>query len=361
MKGSIYQMKKRFLSLILAIVMAITVLPNIAVQAQDNSTIWDGSIATNYDSGSGTESDPYIIKTAAQLAYLAQQVSKGETYEKTYFVLGADIVLNDISNYDNWNKEKPNNKWLPIGYTDWVRDGDSSLGSRHPFCGFFDGNNHNIIGLYINAENKDVGLFGCTGGASIKNVSVVKSYICISSTQSSSMAGGIIGYAYNWLTADNCISYCKIDSFAEASCSNRIGGIVGSISTESTKDSMLEHCANYGNIYGDDENGYDSSLGGIVGQIGTTGNVFKIDQCHNCGNISLKYLKYDTENGSNYRGYVGGIIGACLRYSGSSHTINNSFNSGKINITGNDNVNCFVGGIVGRSASYNTTNYIEKC
>ena len=41
--------------------------------------LWDGSAATSFASGSGTEADPYIIETAAQLAFLASSVNSGTT------------------------------------------------------------------------------------------------------------------------------------------------------------------------------------------------------------------------------------------------------------------------------------------
>ena len=57
---------------------------------------WDGSIATAFAGGTGTESDPYQIANGAQLAYLASSVNSGETYEDKYFVLTANINLNGL-------------------------------------------------------------------------------------------------------------------------------------------------------------------------------------------------------------------------------------------------------------------------
>ena len=92
-------MKKRIGSLLLILALCFTLLPT-AVLAADST--WDGSIATAFAGGTGTESDPYQIADGAQLAYLASEVNNGRAYENSYFVLTADIDLN-------------NKDWTPIG------------------------------------------------------------------------------------------------------------------------------------------------------------------------------------------------------------------------------------------------------
>lgn len=67
--------------------------------------VWDGKVATGYSGGSGTETDPYIIETARQLAYLIKHDvvdSAGATNGK-YYKLAADIYLNDVTDPD-WKK-----------------------------------------------------------------------------------------------------------------------------------------------------------------------------------------------------------------------------------------------------------------
>lgn len=66
-------MKKRLLSALLALCMALTLLPTAVFSAVDSGafSIWDGSVADNYAGGSGTSDDPYQIATAEQLAKLA--------------------------------------------------------------------------------------------------------------------------------------------------------------------------------------------------------------------------------------------------------------------------------------------------
>lgn len=92
-------MKKRIVSAVMALILCLTLLPTAALAADG---AWDGSIATAFAGGSGTENDPYQIDDGAQLAYLASEVNKGQPYENSYFVLTADI---DLANHD----------WTPIG------------------------------------------------------------------------------------------------------------------------------------------------------------------------------------------------------------------------------------------------------
>ena len=54
-------------------------LPSLArynnrVEINEIST-WDGSVATSYNSGSGSENDPYIISNASEFAYFIKMYS----------------------------------------------------------------------------------------------------------------------------------------------------------------------------------------------------------------------------------------------------------------------------------------------
>lgn len=100
---------------------------------------WDGTAAAGFESGTGDSSDPYIIKTAEQLAFLAKQVNGGETYRGKYFQLEADLDLSG-------------SEWTPIG-TETV-----------PFSGKFSGNGHVLTNVKISAAGDYIGLFGYNTG-----------------------------------------------------------------------------------------------------------------------------------------------------------------------------------------------------
>ncbi|MGM9641663.1 MAG: hypothetical protein ACI3XI_00495, partial [Eubacteriales bacterium] len=108
--------------------------------------VWDGTTASSFSSGSGLENDPYIIKTGAELDYLAASCKGGETYAGTYFRLEADI---------DW----AGNVWTPIGYN-----------TKSVFSGHFDGNGQTIYNLECFDEY--AGIFGCIKEGSVKNLKV---------------------------------------------------------------------------------------------------------------------------------------------------------------------------------------------
>ena len=101
--------------------------------------------ATAFAGGDGTEANPYQISTAAELALLQEKiVAEWEEFRQdcaeAYYILTADIALNDTSDFDNWENEAPEYSWMPIG-SDTIT-----------FKGVFDGNGHTVSGLYINTN-----------------------------------------------------------------------------------------------------------------------------------------------------------------------------------------------------------------
>ena len=73
---------------------------------------WDGTVASSFARGTGTEVDPYIIETPQQLAYLASTVNAGTVYEMNYFELANDLDLGGVQAADGtWSGQQ----WTPIG------------------------------------------------------------------------------------------------------------------------------------------------------------------------------------------------------------------------------------------------------
>ena len=54
---------------------------------------WDGTSSEIWTQGTGTESDPFLIETPANLAYLSAQVKGGELYTGKYFLQTDDFDL----------------------------------------------------------------------------------------------------------------------------------------------------------------------------------------------------------------------------------------------------------------------------
>lgn len=313
-------MKKRFLSIILVLALCLTMLPTAAFAEGTASAAWDG-VTTTKPSGSGSsESDPYLISNAAELAWLATIIPTSD-YDKYYVKLTADIVLNDGTFDANGSFTKTGesttstpNGWTPI-----------SAAHRAAWC--VDGNNKSISGLYINSSNQeDVGLFAYLyGGSYIRNLTIKNSYVCLMHSENHNGSVGIFaGHSYNteytncvgennilstdcyltggivgWANYDTFNSMHTSGSIKSTKSKSMVGGLVG----RASNDIIFKNCWNETNIENAKEN-YTAS-GGLVGD--TDGSV-----CfYNCANLG-------SLNGGSR---MGGIVG----YGGSGVIIKNCY------------------------------------
>ena len=280
------------------------------------TSVWDGS-ASAWSKGDGTKDNPFLIESAAHLAYLSQQTAMSQTYDGHYFRLETDIDLN-------------NRAWIPVG-------GRNMQGneSGYPFRGVFDGNNKTVSNLSVNFPNqKCIGLFGSLYGATIKNLNISGNISYIGKEYFGAIAGDI----------DQCqIINCSNQSNIIVNDGGFIGGIVGR-----ANDSFFWKCSNNGNISG------TSRIAGIVGDAGDC----IINDCNNKGQISAEHTTGGIggyvgditfincyNNGSveatTTNGGCGGIAGSIYQSSSSLCTITNCYNTGTL--TGIKDV----GGIVG--------------
>lgn len=189
--------------------------------------------------GDGSQSNPWKVKTVADLRYIALTTTAANSYVGKYFELTSDIDFTSFSGH-----------WFPIGLTDAA-----------PFQGNFSGNGYKIIGLNQDFSGAlGAGLFGFTGASSTLSGITMTG---ISYSGCGKYLGGIVGYAKGK------IENCKVDGSINAT-SNEIGGVAG-YSTSSITTSSFD-----GYIYG----GID--MGGIVAY--TTGT---ITDCHVNANIYL--------------------------------------------------------------------------
>lgn len=203
------------------------------------SAAWDGTAAAGFESGTGDSSDPYIIKTAEQLAFLAKQVNGGETYQGKYFQLEADLDLSG-------------SEWTPIG-TETV-----------PFSGKFSGNGHVLTNVKISAAGDYIGLFGYNTGTI--------TYVGIESGEISggNCTGSICGL--NAGTITGCYNNAPVTGKESA------GGVCG----ESTDGSTLANCYNTGMLIG------DSVVGGICGSVESSADVSSsFSMAEICGNSEI--------------------------------------------------------------------------
>lgn len=176
-------------------------------EAEIDETSWDGrTIATSFESGTGTETDPFIIAKASQLAYLAQSVNSGESYSGKYFRQTSNLSLS-------------NEPWTPIG--------DNS----HPFSGNFDGDGNAIRALSIIAETavKYSGLFGYAQNGSIKNLRMESASISINNTEGKGTYAALLCGAASKVS----VSGCSVEGEVIAPMTSLVGGIIGDFVDES--------------------------------------------------------------------------------------------------------------------------------
>ena len=232
--------------------------------------------------GSGTASDPFVITTASDLAFMAQRVNAGNLlYTHAHYRLANDI---DLSAYGaNWNEGRG---WIPIGV------GLVTLGNMNipgVFRGSFDGENNAITGLYMNYRDTvggtitSVGLFGNSSGV-VKNLSVYGSVV-------SGIAVGGLGTAgiVGNLERGEVINSHFEGVVTRFNWGTRTGGVVGRMYRGTVRNSSsagrVESFGAIGNIGG-------SLVGGVV------------------GDSSMSVIKYNSSTAFVVGGReVGGIIG----------------------------------------------------
>ncbi len=165
------------------VTVALATFSEVALVANTENA-WNGSVATGFAGGDGTEENPYIIANADQLAYLGDRVSNDNAnYGDKHYKLIADINIGGSDNYTNNGVV-----WYPIGYQK-LGEGANKAGETEwytyggAFRGVFDGMGHTVTGIYqttwVMDGNYDygyykaaMGLFGYVYDGTIKNLTV---------------------------------------------------------------------------------------------------------------------------------------------------------------------------------------------
>ena len=236
-------MKKKVLSLLLTLCLVMTFVPMAAFAAE----------APLFSGGTGTQQDPWLITSQADLIALAEFLNSGnaETFDTEnagvgnchgyYFKQTADIDLTGVT-------------WEPIGYS----------GGGYYFAGNYDGDGHTISNATSTGKNDadgfaTAGIFGWVAFGSVENLHVKNANFVATGHNEYSYVGGIAGLCYG-----SSIKNCSVvDSSLESRRDNNnncAGSIVG-YSTGGT----FEKCAAENNqvktmCYG----------GGFVGEVDDT-------------------------------------------------------------------------------------------
>ena len=273
--------------------------------------IIQGAGKTPYSGGSGTEEDPFLISTYADLLELSEM---SHDWDK-YFLQTHDIDASgsdslDIGDYDG-DPGTPEEAmgFSPIG--DSPTEGDRQLVA---FSGAYDGDHHIISNLYIyRPYEKMVGLFGYvkdvsrTHKTAIKNVRLHDVFI-----YGGTYIGGLVGW-----NLDAVIDSCEVSGSINT-INGTGGGLVG------FNQDKISHChaqCDVSTITAGGLVGYDE-FGQII-DCSASGNIFSIDAV------------------------AGGLVGSAYQ-----STISNSFSNCSVGGF------TFTGGLVGR-ITYKTD--IQNC
>ena len=330
---------------------------------------WDGNCDLDvaeltpsniFDGGSGTESDPYQVKTAEQLSCFAKSVNNGTTYEGQYIKQTKNIKLNDHL-IDQVIAGDLSNAHV------WISAGDYRLDPAPYFAGTYDGDDKIISGLYITDDSVSPyqygnykGLFGYAVNATFKNMELSDVYM-INTTGNYGYTGALLGYGYKNLTLDNIKTYgagnLKGNSAGIVSYfnGNREGGFTlnrvennidlyfsesGSgiiyyaegIPSSTTPNVVIKNTKNNGNFYY--TSGSSSMFGGILGRLNGSPNVL-VANSGNTGNFT-----FDERIGSMF----GGIGG---EWNSTKITLENCYNTGNFTNTGATFSGGIMGGLIG--------------
>ena len=317
-------MKKKLLSLLLALCLVMALVPMTAfAEDAQNINVWDGSTAAAFAGGTGTAENPYQIANGAELAYLASSVNSGETYEDKYFVLTANISLNGLP-------------WTPIAnsFSDALFGG----ADYRIFAGNFDGKGYTISNVSIGSETtpfeSDVfGLFGATGGK-ISNLNLdtvsIHGVAKIASGYVVGIAGGLVGSSAG--SIENChVTGLAMDMSAPSNgyaAAYWVGGLVGALDGSQ----LINECSVSGSIT---EKAGKGSIGGLIGELGKAAKI-----TYSRSDVTVN-VKADSRGGAN----VGGFIGKGNGKTDAETIIRNCYATG--NVTGGAYTGGFAGGLWG--------------
>jgi len=346
-----------------------------------NDDNWDEPL---FWGGDGTQTNPYIIKTAYHLRNV-KVVMDADPTTGLYFLLDNDIDL-ESAVWEQVNQVSPHT----------------------PYTIYFDGNNHtisnfsiaqNTMGLSsffgeIGGEVKDLAfsnatietggsngsagvLCGIANGLTVTNVDATNVDITITNNCGETTGvGGLIGYAVNSTISGCDLTGCDID--LNSTDTQNVGGLIGRLRAEassvtgcSVSDATIVACYCAGGLIGkvgcttgpvdikgnttsgmtvsfrDSESGSKQGAGGLIGLIEATGdpavtvNVGDASNANTVTNITIDQTQ----------GYVGGVVGNIMD---GNVTITKATVDGNIATTG-----YYAAGVLGRSSKPVSISYCD--
>ena len=266
--------------------------------------------------GEGTQENPWLIRSAADLAQLSANVrldSKDTTYGGKFFRLTCDIDL----------KGHP---WLGIGGAKFDTDslGTGGTGLTY-FAGNFDGDYHRIYNLNVATVGKtsggvektlhQQGLFGYILGARITNLGIESG---TADFVNSNRSGALVGVARCGFLIENCYNKANVTLTSDWK-KIQVGGMIGH---------AADPWSNANNTESETEGVYREKT---------------IRNCYNLGSLTVHLKQTATDNEFRLGGFVG-------NYVGDAPTLDGVWQLGDVTVVSESVVNTkdhYIGGVVG--------------
>ena len=268
-------MKKKLLSLLLALFLVMALVPMTAFAKGTSVDNWDGTADVSWYTDHETDTE-YHFTTAEQLAGLAQLVN-----DKT-----ASVSFKEKTIYLDNDLDLSGCQWTPIG--------NGSNFGRY-FAGTFDGQYHKITNLHHHSTGDKLirnGLFGVVSdGGTLKNLLVIDADIA---SNDGSLLAGILADWVDGGTVENCYTSGKIENNVG---DKMVGGLIG----QCTGSTQVKGCGSDATVISteSDEDHVDT-VGGLIGQWENSADSSSITDCWFGGSVSC----------NNIYSAVGGILGA---------------------------------------------------
>ena len=238
---------------------------------------------TQPSKGDGKVGNPYIITKAEELAWFRDQVNSGNNFICAKISEDVEVIdMSTVCHAEDKSQNLEELSWEPIGKNDF----------GYQYWGTFDGNGKTITNLYINASQKNVGLFGYTSEGTIKNLTFEYANV----TNTGVFTGILVGYATGYGNASN-LRNIKISNTCQIKGGKETGGIAGDLSYANAY-----NCVNYATVQG------NNRVGGLFGYCSNKKS--SITTCANYGNVTAT----STDAGGLVGDFASGTIQDCANY-----------------------------------------------
>lgn len=195
---------------------------------------WNGTVASAFAGGSGTEAEPYLISNASEL-YLLANLDREATHGK-FFKLTKNIAISNV--YDGWANDDAYNWASQKAYLDGFTYSAS-------FAGTLDGAGYTVSGIFYNDAISDGGTYAyglipfVTSDAVIKNLKVADVAATVSGN---AYVGAVAGAAH--VTSEDAENPFKMVQFiaVDAARCNIIAANAGDILGGATRGVKFELC-----------------------------------------------------------------------------------------------------------------------